>query len=115
MFQYRIAVPAGFSDELVTLLRNNVSLEGIVPLPFDLRSDDPLSVEADAPMAVFLVHDPDNHSIAAIKSWVDSRADPQLDVRGEEPGAGFSLSFTRHPVEDLTAWAARQTQRTAPR
>lgn len=111
MFQYRIAIPSTFSDELVSLLRERASLEGVVPLPVDLRDDDPMSVQGHAPMAVFLVHDPDRHSVVAIKSWIETRSDPQLDVRGEEPGEGFKFSFAQNSLDDVTAWAARQTAR----
>ncbi len=109
MYRYRIAIPANYSDQLVAVLRDNASVEGVVPLPPDLQSNDPLDVQSDVPMAVFLVRDPHQNTPGIIHRWLETRNEPQLDIRGEDSQGHYTLSFAAHTLDEIERWAAERT------
>jgi len=113
VYQYRVAVPIAFSDEVENLLAGsaNVSLEAVMPAPPDLSGPDSAMMSQPNPiMAVMLVYGHDLNSITTLKSWLASRrGEHAIDLRGEEPRGRFTFSFHDHTLEEIMDWASQSS------
>jgi hypothetical protein len=112
VYQYRVAVPISFSDEMESVLagKASVSLEAVLPAHADIPPTQSTPSQPSSAMAVLLIYGNDLDSVATLKSWLASRrGEHGIDLRGEAPRGRFTFSFHDHTLEEIIDWATQSS------
>ncbi len=112
MYEYRIAVPAEFADEIENVLRDKAEVRRVetVPTPDEMASDEEWAIQSGTPLAILSIKSPTLQSVSSLKSWLDNRfGDPYVDIRAQEPSGAFHFSFQAHGAHEIKDWIENQT------